>query len=131
MNALKPQGEATELTFTTTKIGAWAQKAVAQAVQAGITKSYKDGSFRPNAEITRAEMAAMIANALKLSIESSAATSFADDKNIPSWAKGAVAAIKKLGLMEGTGTNQFNPNAQATRAEAVTVLLKMLAQQGK
>ncbi|MFC5471344.1 S-layer homology domain-containing protein [Cohnella suwonensis] len=132
MNTLKPQEAGAELTFTdSAKIGVWAQKAVAQAVQAGIIKGYKDGSFRPNAEITRTEMAAMIANALKLSIESTDVTGFADDKDIPSWAKGAVAAIKKLGLMEGTGTNQFNPNAQATRAEAVTVLLKMLAQQSK
>ncbi|MFC5471342.1 S-layer homology domain-containing protein [Cohnella suwonensis] len=132
MNALKPQEAGAELTFTdSAKIGVWAQKAVAQAVQAGIIKGYKDGSFRPNAEITRTEMAAMIANALKLSIESTDVTGFADDKDIPSWVKGAVAAIKKLGLMEGTGTNQFNPNAQATRAEAVTVLLKMLALESK
>ena len=73
----------------------------------------------------------MIANALKLSIESDAVTDFADDKDIPSWAKGTVAAIKKLGIMAGTGTNQFNPDAQATRAEAVTVLLRMLVQLSK
>jgi uncharacterized repeat protein (TIGR02543 family) len=132
MNALKPQREGATLTFTdTAKIGAWAQKAVSQAIQAGIIKGYEDGTFRPDAAITRAEMAAMIANALKLSIESDSTTSFADDKNIPSWAKGAVAAIKKLDLIEGTGANQFNPNTQATRAEAVTVLLKMLAQKSK
>ncbi|WP_373460436.1 S-layer homology domain-containing protein [Paenibacillus sp. V4I7] len=41
------------------------------------------------------------------------------------------SAIKKLGLIEGTGTYQFNPNAQATRAEAVTVLLKMLVLENK
>jgi hypothetical protein len=132
INALKLQGAGAELTFTdTAKIGAWAQKAVAQAVQAGIIKGYEDGTLRPNAKVTRTEMAAMIANALKLIFESDTSTGFADDKSIPSWAKGAVAELKKLGLIAGTGMNQFNPNAQATRAEAVTVLLKMLALDNK
>ncbi|NRF95879.1 S-layer homology domain-containing protein [Paenibacillus frigoriresistens] len=132
MNALKPQGEGTVLTFTdTAKIGAWAQKAVAQAVQAGIIKGYEDGSFRPDAEITRPEMAAMIANALGQPVEANTLTGFADDKDIPAWAKGAVAAMKKLGIIEGKGTNEFAPGDQTTRAEAVTVLLKMLAQKSK
>jgi hypothetical protein len=132
MNALKPQEAGAELTFKDTeKIGAWAQKAVAQAVQAGIIKGYEDGSFRPNAEITRAEMAAMLASALSLTVESNTSTGFADDKDIPAWAKGAVAAIKKLGIVGGQGNNEFAPNAKTTRAEAVTVLLKMLAQNSK
>ncbi|MBB6674566.1 S-layer homology domain-containing protein [Cohnella nanjingensis] len=65
MYMLKPQTEGTALTLTdTSKIGAWAKKAVAQAVQAGIISGYPDGSFRPDADITRAEMAVMIARAL-------------------------------------------------------------------
>ncbi|MFC5470863.1 S-layer homology domain-containing protein [Cohnella suwonensis] len=132
MNALKPQEAEAKLAFTdSAKIGAWAQKAVAQAVQAGIIKGYKDGSFRPNAEITRAEMAAMIANALKLTIDSDAVAGFADDKNIPSWAKGAVAVLKQLGVIGGKSGNTFDPAGKATRAEAVTVLMKMLAQKSK
>ncbi|MGG1633009.1 S-layer homology domain-containing protein [Paenibacillus sp. NRS-1760] len=132
MNALKPEGAGVALTFTdTVKIGTWAQKAVAQAVQAGIINGYKDGTFLPNAKVTRSEMAVMIANALKLNIESDTVTSFADDKSIPSWAKGAVAELNKLSLMVGSSSNQFNPKAQATRAEAVTVLLNMLEQENK
>ncbi|WP_256762105.1 S-layer homology domain-containing protein [Cohnella sp. WQ 127256] len=132
MNALKPQDEGGALTFTdTSKIGAWAQKSIAQAVQADIIKGNSDGTFRPNAEVTRAEMAVMIARAMSLSSEGNSVTGFADDKNIPTWAKGAVAAMKKLNLVEGKGTNQFDPTAQATRAEAVTILLKMLAQKNK
>ncbi|BBH22467.1 hypothetical protein Back11_38120 [Paenibacillus baekrokdamisoli] len=132
MNALKPQGEGAALTFTDkAEIGAWAQQAVAQAVQAGIIKGYEGGTFRPNAVITRVEMAAMIANTLKLASESNSSTGFADDKDIPSWAKGAVGALKKFGLLEGKGGNKFDPTATATRAEAVTVILKMLTQVNK
>jgi hypothetical protein len=129
MNALKPQEAGAELTFTdSSKIGAWAQKAVAQAVQAGIISGYTDGTFRPNTFVTRTEMAVMIANALELSIEGNATTSFADDQAIPVWAKGSVEALKKLGIVKGTTNNQFNPNTQATRAEVVISLLNMLDQ---
>ncbi|MCD9026436.1 InlB B-repeat-containing protein [Cohnella silvisoli] len=132
MNALNPQAEGAALTFAdTAKIGAWAQKAVAQAVQAGIIHGYQDGSFRPDAEITRAEMAVMIASALNLTAESNPVTGFADDKKISSWAKGPVAALKKLGIISGKGANDFVPDGKTTRAEAVTVLLNMLEQDGK
>ncbi|MFD0676029.1 MULTISPECIES: cadherin-like beta sandwich domain-containing protein [unclassified Paenibacillus] len=132
MNTLKPQGEGATLTFIDgAKIGTWAQKAVAQAFQANIIKGYEDGSFRPEAEITRAEMAVMIANALGLVIESDIETGFADDKDVPVWSKGAVAAMKKQKLVEGKGGNEFGPAASTTRAEAVTVLLNMLAQKSK
>ncbi|WP_052487014.1 cadherin-like beta sandwich domain-containing protein [Gordoniibacillus kamchatkensis] len=132
MNALKPQGDGASLTFTDkAKIGAWAQKSVEQAVYAGIITGYEDSTFRPDAEITRPEMAAMIAKALGQSIEEKAVTGFADDRDIPDWAKGAVAAMKKRGVIEGKGANAFAPGDKTTRAEAVTVLQKMLAQKSK
>ncbi|OAB26506.1 hypothetical protein PMSD_25305 [Paenibacillus macquariensis subsp. defensor] len=132
MNALKPQEAGVALTFTdSAKIGAWAQKAVAQAVQAGIIKGYDDITFRADAEITRAEMVAMIGNALGQSIEANAVTDFADDKDIPTWAKGSVANLKQAGIVQGKGANQFAAQDHATRAEAVTVLLKMLVQKSK
>ncbi|MBB6734144.1 S-layer homology domain-containing protein [Cohnella zeiphila] len=128
IKALKPQSAGAELIFTDKdKIGAWAREAVAQAVQEGIIKGYVDGSFRPDAEITRTEMIAMIANALKLTAEAGSATGFADDKDIPAWARGAIAAIKNLGIVQGAGENRFHPNVKATRAEAITVLVEMLA----
>jgi hypothetical protein len=129
MNALKPQGEGSELTFTdSAKIGAWAKKAVAQALQAGIIKGYTDGTFGPNGAITRAEMAVMITNALGHSVEVNAVTGFADDNDIPAWAKVSVAYTKQAGIMNGKGDNEFAPQDHATRAEAVTVILNMLAQ---
>ncbi|QJD86607.1 S-layer homology domain-containing protein [Cohnella herbarum] len=132
MNALKPQGDGAKLNFTdAAKIGAWAKKAVAQGVQAGIIKGSNDGSFRPNAEVTRAEMAVMIANALGESSQANAATGFADDKEIPAWAKGSVAIVKQASIVQGKNGNEFAPQDQTTRAEAVTVILKLLDQMNK
>ncbi|WP_163856069.1 glycosyl hydrolase family 8 [Paenibacillus elgii] len=112
------------------EIGDWAEKAVAQAVQAGIVQGYEDGTFRPNAQITRAEMAVMIANAQGAARQAAGSAGFSDDADIPGWAKTAVEAIHKLGLVEGREGNRFAPGASATRAEAVKVLLK-LKQSGK
>ncbi len=132
MKALKPQEEAVRPTFTdSAKIGTWAQQAVGQAVQLGIVKGYPDGSFRPDAEITRAEMAVMIIKALALELGDNTVTSFVDDAEIPGWAKGQVAVLKNLGLISGKGNNEFAPNDKATRAEAVTILLKMITQKSK
>ncbi|MFD5018278.1 S-layer homology domain-containing protein, partial [Paenibacillus sp. NPDC058367] len=132
MNALKPQEAGTKLTFTdAAKIGAWAQEAVAQAVQAGIINGYEDGTFRPNAEITRAEMAVILAKILGKSNEASATTGFADDKDIPEWAKSSVAYLKSAGLVKGKGDNEYAPQDHATRGEAITILLNLLKQINK
>ncbi len=129
MNVLKPQGAAVDLNFIDTDtIGVWAKTAIAQAVQAGIITGYGDGGFHPNAEITRAEMAVILAKALGKSAEVKRTTSFADDKNIPAWAKASVEFVKRAGIVQGRGDNEFAPQDSATRAEAVTVLLKLLAQ---
>ncbi|MBB6734705.1 S-layer homology domain-containing protein [Cohnella sp. CBP 2801] len=42
-----------------------------------------------------------------------------------------MAAMKKLGIIEGKGANRFAPGDKTTRAEAVTVLLRMLAYKDK
>ncbi|NWL88119.1 hypothetical protein DMN77_11020 [Paenibacillus sp. 79R4] len=125
--ALKLDGTDTALPFKDQdKIGAWAKQAVALAVQTGIVSGYEDGSFRPEAQITRTEMAYMIAKALDLSLEDDVETGFADNKDIPKWAKGTVEAIRELGIVSGRGGNKFVPNNTATRAEAVVMLLRML-----
>ncbi|MFD0716543.1 S-layer homology domain-containing protein [Paenibacillus sp. GCM10027626] len=124
--ALKLEEPGAALTFTDqNQIGAWAKQAVAQAVQLGIVNGYTDGSFRPNAHITRSEMAVMIARALKLQINAKAPTGFADDEAIPQWARGAAGAIRELGIVDGRGQNRFVPNETAVRAEATVMLLRM------
>ncbi|WP_212963256.1 cadherin-like beta sandwich domain-containing protein [Cohnella xylanilytica] len=126
-SALKLDGTGVALAFKDeAKIGAWAKQAVALAVQEGIVTGDGGGNFRPEAKITRAEMAAMIAKALNVSPEANAITGFADDKDIPKWAKGSAEAIRELGIVSGRGGNSFAPNGAATRAEAVVMLLRLL-----
>lgn len=107
------------------QIPAWAQDEVAKAVRAGIIRGYTDQTFAPKRHISRAEMAVMIARAAGFDI-TAAETSYADNATIAMWAKGSIAAVANAGLMNGEGKNRFAPNDQTTRAEAVTVILRLL-----
>ncbi|WP_063847540.1 glycosyl hydrolase family 8 [Bacillus sp. FJAT-28004] len=128
MQIIKPQSNGAELTFSdTSAISEWAVKAVSQAVELGIVSGYEDGSFQPNAPISRAEMAVMIANGMNIEADATAIPGFADDNEIPGWAKKAVESAKKNGIVQGRSGNLFVPNAIASRAEAVTMLLSMQA----
>lgn len=125
MNALKPTGNGVELGFTDT-IPAWAEKSIAQALEAKIIRGYEDVTFRSAASITRSELAVMIARAAGVNLTTAASTGFADDSQIPAWAKDAVAAVKKSGIVSGRNGNVFAPNETATRAEAVTFIMNLL-----
>ncbi len=127
MGALKAEGAGSELVFDDKgDIGAWARDAVAKAVGAGIISGYPDGTFKPGATITRAEMAGMLAKAMKLAPTANAVTGFADNGEIPAWARGYVQAVADKGILSGRSGNKFAPKETATRAEAVTVMIKML-----
>ncbi|OMF24946.1 hypothetical protein BK133_21975 [Paenibacillus sp. FSL H8-0548] len=107
-------------------IPAWAQAHVASAVSAGFIGGYEDQTFRGKNQITRAELAVIIARAAKLPINEEAAPTFADASDIPVWAQKEVAAAVEAGLIEGKGNNTFDPNGKATRAEALTLIMKLL-----
>jgi len=127
MNATGKQGSAATLDFADrASIPSWAASAVAAAVDAGVVSGYPDGTFRPGANITRMEMAAMIAASLELDSSSDSATSFADNADIPAWARGAVKAVSDAGIVQGRPGNLFAPRATATRADSITMIMNML-----
>ncbi|WP_256759532.1 S-layer homology domain-containing protein [Cohnella sp. WQ 127256] len=71
-------------------------------------------------------MAVMIAVALGQPVNQNTATGFADDRDIPAWAKGSIALVQQANIVQGKSGNKFYPQQSATRAEAVTVILKLL-----
>ncbi|BBI30819.1 fibronectin type III domain-containing protein [Cohnella abietis] len=128
VRVLNLQTEGAQLSLTDTdKISKWAVKPIAQAVEAKLITGYSDGSFRPNEQITRAEIVTIIARAFNLKIKEGVASSgFADDRLIPAWAKGAAEAAREKGIVSGRSGNQFAPNDPATRAEVIVILLNAL-----
>ncbi|MFC7677428.1 glycosyl hydrolase 53 family protein [Paenibacillus sp. GCM10028914] len=125
MNALKPKENGVELDFKDS-IPAWAQKPIAQALESKFIHGYKDKTFRPRASLTRSELAVIAASAAGVELATSASSDFADANQIPGWARDAVAAVKKLGIMSGRNDNLFAPNETVTRAEAVLIIMNLL-----
>jgi len=126
MKAMKPAGTAGDLGFTDAdRIGAWAELPIAQAVSAGIVGGYADGSFKPSAPISRAEMAVMLAKALKVDLSAKPETGFADDADIPAYAKAASKALRDAGILKGRDGGVFAPSEAVTRAEAITAIVKL------
>ncbi|MFS0726140.1 S-layer homology domain-containing protein [Paenibacillus sp. 1P07SE] len=111
-------------------IPAWAAEAVADALRSGIFVGYEDGSFRPDAPITRAELAAILlrASGRHVPIQPTAPgpASFSDIEDIPGWATGAVEAVRQMGLMTGFPDLRFAPAAPSSRAETTVTLIRLL-----
>lgn len=110
------------------QIPAYAHSHVAQAVAAGIVQGFEDHTFRPHKQISRSEMAVMIMRALKQPLPGGEmdALDYNDADQIQPWARPAVAFATELGLIKGRGNNLFVPFGDTTRAEAVTLILRML-----
>ena len=122
-----PLNEQAGLSFSDQKsIPNWARSAIAAAQKAGIINGYKDGSFGPQRNITRAEMAVMIAKAKKAQIDQKASLGFSDAAQVPEWSRPYVAVAVKAGIISGRGNNTFAPLSPATRAEAACMISKML-----
>jgi len=134
MRGLKPDGEGAALTFKDKgQIGSWALKAVRQAVQLGIITGYTDGTFRSNANITRAELMVMVVRAAGLQPENTQHTSFEDDTNFPNWARPYIAKAAEIGIIisKDYTDHKFAPKTFATRAEAASAIVRMLAWRAK
>jgi len=85
---------------------------------------YPDGTFKPDRNVSRAEVAAALTRALGLGW-SNTAPSYPD---VPAthWAAGDIQIMKDEGIMIGDTSGTFRPDAPITRAEAAAALLRML-----
>lgn len=104
------------------------------ALKAGLMNGYPDGTFRPDAQITRQEMAVVLTRMLKryqmagqASAEAIARTdAFQDRSAMGNWSLEAVQQVVDRGLMQGRPGPAFVPGGNTTRAEAVTVLKRII-----
>ncbi|MFL8938382.1 S8 family serine peptidase [Rossellomorea oryzaecorticis] len=109
----------------------WAYAGVEAAYRAGIVKGNLDGTFSPDAKITREEMALMIVRAVGYQDETllegmEPSNKFKDDRHIGAFAKEAVYLANELGIIKGRADNSFDPKVHTTRAETAVMLYRML-----
>lgn len=93
----------------------WARESIQKLVEKGIVNGYEDYRFLPNASLTRAEAAAIIARAYRLD-RPSGVHSFPDVTD-SHWAKDAVLSAALKGIIRGYPDGTFRPNDPVTRAE--------------
>lgn len=123
----------TTKTFSDVSDLSWYAADARAAAALGLVQGYEDGTFRPNAPITREQMAVMAARAMKLlNLEAEgyganvAADVFTDASTISSWAKEAVSDLAAKGIMKGQSSGSFAPSSDTSRAEAAVILVRLL-----
>ena len=114
----------TASSFTDVKAGAWYNNSIATLEKAGvIVDTAKGGAFRPNEAITRAELAAMLAQFSDAKPVKGVKFS---DVSAEHWAYEAIAIAAKMGWIEGYPDGTFRPDATITRAEMMTLVNRAL-----
>ena len=131
VRALKLTNTGTLGDFNDVKAGAWYTDAISIAVNSGIVKGSGSGKFEPGREITREEMAIMVANALKLTgqqLDRSNASlqNFTDKGKIAPYALDSVALLTNLGIINGIDADQFGPKGITNRAQAAVIIFRLL-----
>ena len=107
--------------FSDVSSGAWYYDAVQMCAKAGIVAGYPDGSFKPNASVTRAEFCAMASRFFTLE---EGTVKFTD---VPTtfWGYPYIASVVAKGWLTDSEA-AYNPNGAISRAEVVSIVNKML-----
>ena len=127
---IDPAGYPSSSRFTDVPATAYYAPFVEWAASKGIVSGTGEGSFSPDAAITREQMALIMrqyADKLGYTLPvAREAVTFTDENQITGNMKDAVRAIQQAGIMSGKGNNRFGPKDAATRAEAAVVLRRFV-----
>jgi parallel beta-helix repeat protein len=108
------------VSFSDVPANYWAQGFIQELASRNIIKGFPDGSFRPNAPVTRAQFAAMLNQAIdKAPIRAS--INFADIPN-NFWAAPAIQKAHTIGFMSGYPNNLFKPSENISRVQILVAL---------
>lgn len=117
--------------FTDVAAESYCADAAAWASASGIAAGYGDGDFRPNAPVTREELAALLYRYAAWKQAGVTArgdlSTFADEASVGAWSRDAMAWACGTGLLTGTERNTLEPKSGATRAQTAVILTRWLA----
>ncbi len=106
----------------------WSYEAMTAAVNNGLLVGFENGEIRPEANLTRAEMATIITRAFgaKTTADISAYT----DVSPSAWYYDYIAKAVKMEIMQGVSSTEMNPEAPITREEVFTIVARVLVLEG-
>ena len=107
----------------------WYANSISWAVNAGVVHGYGDGTFKPDASVTREQVAVMLANYVTYKGLYKPGTkklnTFPDGSQVSTYAQAGMKWALTNGVISGNGAGYLNPKKGATRAEGATMLLRM------
>lgn len=112
--------------FSDVKAGAYYTAYVEWAADKGIAAGYEDGTFRPDASMTRAEMCRLMYQytvVQGVTLEAGQLETFSDEAEIGGWALSAVKVMQGAGIISGVGSGAFAPKNTCTRAEVAQMMM--------
>ena len=117
----------TSTSYTDVPTDLWSAGYISAVSNYGLMKGYVDGSFNPEGSITRAEFATIAARYFKIE-RSNSVTAIKDyfTDTDDSWAKSTIDEVHRYGIINGYSDGTFKPNNSISRAEAVTMINRML-----
>ncbi|KAB2953778.1 hypothetical protein F9B85_03940 [Heliorestis acidaminivorans] len=124
-NSFNTYDASAEATFTDVSSSDWFYRQVASAKEAGYISGYPDGTFKPNAPISRQEAAVLMTNLLGLN-QNASLPAYTDQGQIGNWAVSSISAVNASGLMQGYPDGQFKPLNPISRAETAVLIDKAL-----
>ena len=101
----------------------WGASYIEKAIKSGIFKGNADGTFKPNAALTRIQMTSIIARQFNLPTGQKALP-FKDISNISDATKAELQAVYSLGIVQGDEKGNFNPTKSITREQFALILLR-------
>jgi len=107
----------------------WAKNQIESACNKGIVAGFENGTFQPDKNVTRAEFAKMVAQALGLKTTLISSDIF-KDVSADAWYNVYVSANAEAGIIFGDDNNNFNPQADITRQDVAVMLSRALAYKG-
>ena len=104
----------------------WAYSQIMNLAQNNVVVGYPDETYKPDAEITRAEFASMVVKALKQ--EDAEITEIIDFSDVPqdNWAWQSIQRAVRFDLIDETEDNLFRPEDKVTKADCLEIVVNSL-----
>lgn len=127
--ALKLDESAADKGFADAENGAWYTPCINAAADAGIISGISENMFGVGMNISRQDMAVIVAKCLEYeqySLPDGKSAEFSDAEDISDYAKNAVAQLTALGVLSGFEDSTFRPKEYVSRAQAAVVVYRLI-----
>ncbi len=111
--------------FFSDTTGNWAKNFISSAVQHKVMNAFPDGTFKPDQQLSRAQVATMLTRIIQLGKSEEKYNPFSPSfSDVPksNWAFQSIEIVNKLGLFPESLKNEFHPEQMTTRAEAAWMI---------